>query len=302
MVRRVEECPHRGHVQGRGNVELADCRLLRTIVGSDGSSFQVRRDACEYCCRFPPPSIEKLNPVIASLLYQWTSQAVATCGASGHRLGRAMAIRERAIGALETVSAASRRADGADAAPPMQPLHELADREIKVDCFTDRIRRREPFSYLRYGDAEWLSMLGAQGRNSGGHDFMPETLGCELRDTLDYVASLAPDNRYLYVGLPLSWRPDRILTYVQNRDLVGAIHWVDASLFPFGLRDLSTKRFLESVRDFRGRKYLVANRWLAPVAKGLGMAHVRIPESNCYLAIDRAERACRFRGQGLVLF
>jgi len=32
------------------------------------------------------------------------------------------------------------------------------------------------------------------------------------------------------------------------------------------------------------------------------MAHVRIPESNCYLAIDRAERACRFRGQGLVLF
>jgi len=268
MVRRVEECPHRGHVQGGGNAERADCRLLRTIVEGDGPSFQVRRDACERCCRFSPPSLEPINPVIASLLYQLTNQAVATSGASGRALGKAMAIRERAIGALETISAVSRRAESPDAAPPMQPLRKLADRDITVDCFSDHIVRREPFSYFRYGDVEWLSMFGDQGKNSGRHDFMPETVGCELRDSIDYVASLTPDNQNLYVGLPLSWRPDRILTYLKNRDLVGKVHWVDASLFPLGLRDLSTKRFLEAVRDFRGPKYLVANRWLAPVAKG----------------------------------
>ena len=40
---------------------------------------------------------------------------------------------------------------------------------------------------------------------------------------------------------------------------------------------------------------------LDDVAQGLGCRHVAIPERDCYLRIGRAERACRFRGPGIVL-
>ena len=70
---------------------------------------------------------------------------------------------------------------------------------------------------------------------------------------------------------------------------------------PEGFATFRPGVFFEAVRDHPGRKYLVANASLALVARGLGCTHVVIPRVDCYLQIDRAARACAFRGPAVVL-
>ncbi len=305
MVRGVEECPFRIRVRRRGETEVAECRLLEWMLGREGTLFPIGREACEHCCRLAPPSLERPNAVIASLLYEAGSRIIGADGVSASGLHEALQMQRWVLPNLETVSSPSQHGDtGASVSRALAP-GRLIDQHVTVDSYTEHLKRREPFSYLRYSDSECVSMLAIPGVSGGDfaeHRFFPETAGRELRASLDYVGSLSPGEANVYVGVGTKhWYQFPLQAYLQARGLRDKIRWVDVDMLQHGLRDLSTKRFLEAVRDFDGPKYLVANRWLASVARGLGCAHVTIPETDCYLEINRVERACRFRGTGLVL-
>ena len=302
MARTVEACPFRVCVSGQGRLEVARCRLLGEVTETDWPPFPVPRDACEHCSRLAAPSPRRPNLVIASLLYALTNRIMASDGLSGAMLHGVLQIQQAAISRLEVASTQSPGAAPAEPVPEALTPRRLVDRRVTVDTFTEHLKRGEPFSHPRYGDSEWLSMLGAPGTTRGGHDYFPETTGRELRASLDYVADRYPNNRNLYVGLIASWSEPDLQAYLLNRGLTDRVRWVRCVLFQDGLRDLSTKRFLEAAKEFPGPKYLVANRWLAPIAHGLGCRHVTIPERNCYWTIDATEKACRFAGRGLVIF
>ena len=237
-----------------------------------------------------------MNSAVASLVYAATEGILGAGGVAGCTPERAAALQRRAIAALAVTRPECSRSPVDGPAPGA-----LVDREVTVNSFVDHLIAGDPFTHLRYGGGEWLSMLGTYGTNGDGHDFFPGTLGRELCESLDYVARLAPDNENVYVGLHTARLQNEIRAYLRRWGLADRVHWVGDILFQIGFRDFSTKRFLEVVRDYQGPKYLVANRWLAPVAQGLGCKHVAIPERDCYLRIGRAERACRFRGPGIVL-
>jgi hypothetical protein len=57
----------------------------------------------------------------------------------------------------------------------------------------EKLRKGEPFKFSRFGDGEWLCMMGRQGRNRDGNDYLPE-LGRSLREILNSE----PD---YYIGL-----------------------------------------------------------------------------------------------------
>ncbi len=99
MNRDPRDCVYRRRSRWEEEREFADCLLLETVTGIDGSlHFGVRRDACESCCDHFPPTPEHLNPVVASLLYGVASRVIAVGGMSGCDVSKAaelQAIAER---------------------------------------------------------------------------------------------------------------------------------------------------------------------------------------------------------------
>lgn len=89
-----EHCKYRSDVRGGGTEELARCELLQEVSGVGASDLcRVRRDACEACCKSTPPTPNRINSVVASLLYGLTERVVAVEGVPGCDLGKAVGIR-----------------------------------------------------------------------------------------------------------------------------------------------------------------------------------------------------------------
>lgn len=94
-ARPIEACPFRRPVPGA--VSDAQCDLLGEILGARDEAWRrVERDACQACCRSFPPSARDMNPVIASLVYQRSSQIVELGGVSGCEQQRVEALERRA--------------------------------------------------------------------------------------------------------------------------------------------------------------------------------------------------------------
>ena len=75
----IETCPHRRRVAEEA--VRFECDLLRTISGvTDGLLCEVQPDACRACCESFPPAASRWNPVIASLLFDLTTQVVTRGG------------------------------------------------------------------------------------------------------------------------------------------------------------------------------------------------------------------------------
>jgi glycosyltransferase involved in cell wall biosynthesis len=73
MGRKPHDCPFREPVSSDDGTE-AICRLLCDITGEpDGRIAHVTHEVCEACCRSALPTATTLNPVIASLILEWTS-------------------------------------------------------------------------------------------------------------------------------------------------------------------------------------------------------------------------------------
>ncbi len=93
LPRPITSCGFRTEVREEAGVETARCGLLAKILGAaDAEVFRVRRDACRACCQAQPPLVERINPVVASLLFP-RAGVLAERGADA---GRMAAIRQRA--------------------------------------------------------------------------------------------------------------------------------------------------------------------------------------------------------------
>src|SRR5262249_11471394 len=93
----IGHCRYRREVRRRGGVEVAECGLLRQITGlSEAGACEVRDDACAACCASFPPSVDEINPVVASLLFGITDEVIARGGAPGLDLEEAVALQLRA--------------------------------------------------------------------------------------------------------------------------------------------------------------------------------------------------------------
>ncbi|MBW3598908.1 MAG: hypothetical protein KY475_16750 [Planctomycetes bacterium] len=289
-LRLPESCRFRDDVARSGGCETAECRLLAELIGSTSpATCRVARDACEACCRAPvSPDVHRLNEVIASLILGASSDASNMERGLPQREALSDELRRRACDALQVAPADHGQ------------MQQFIDRSVTVETLTRRLTDRIPFTYLRYGDGEWLSVLGVEGRNCDRHDFFPESLGPELRQVLCQIAELPPDAPSVYVGTTCDLQ-ERVQPFLSVHRLRDRLHWVSDALFRMGLVNLTTRGFLEAVIAFQGAKLLVGNEFLRPAAHGLGCTHVVIPLENCYSRIDWMERACRFDGPGLVI-
>ena len=304
MQRVPEDCPFRSDVQRLEGNEIGKCELIERWFPETPAAALVRRSACEQCCLSAPPEPDQINDVIASHLYLLAERGLAASPANGGRAVDRARARALATSALKTVWGTPNTTQWAGHVYNLPSTADVIDAVVDPDTFARHLRIREPFAYLRYGDGEWFSILGHLGRNDDGHDFFPETLGTELKWTFEYAAGLWPRNSRFYMGLHGRHGiilEDAIRRYLIENGIAYRIHWVGDNLFARGVRDFSTLRFLEAVKDFSGPKTLVGNRSLSPVAAGLGCRHVVIPRIDCHREMDRIYRESRFTGPGLLI-
>lgn len=87
MLRLPEDCPHL-HSPQLHSANQADsksyCRFLQSISGVvDVRRCEVTTELCQNCCRYAVPDAERMNPVIASKLYDLSANILKEGGTEG---------------------------------------------------------------------------------------------------------------------------------------------------------------------------------------------------------------------------
>ena len=268
-IRNVNDCPHHQSPE----TGSATCRLLAELLNdTDPAASSVSSDLCRACCCEPVPRFDQLNSAVASAFLElWSS----TTGGTSIQTERLL---ERAKQAIPV------------APPEFPPLGSLIDFTINVDALTTHVDRHEPFVLLRYGDGEWLSMLGASGHNCDGHDFYPSSMGSELIEVISKVAKTLNSRIYIGTTTQLGRQSEVLLSCLTAAD---RITWVSDAILRLGIVNLQMLRLLRACQSFHGVKVIVGNQHLRPVARALDAHHIVIPTTNCYLNIDEIEQMCR---------
>jgi hypothetical protein len=90
-IRRIDDCAFRRKHSGDGLT--ASCGLLEQLTGlPEADLCRVGRDACAACCTSFAPTPHEINPVIASLLYEVSSEIAHRGGQGGCSAEKAMAL------------------------------------------------------------------------------------------------------------------------------------------------------------------------------------------------------------------
>jgi hypothetical protein len=240
MYRRPEDCRYRSASNGPPGSK-AICRLLASLSGiAEAELVHADLEACEACCQHPAPSTESLTPVVASLLYRAAVGILRGGGVSTYSIAEAESLRTIAIGAMESVLATL-----------LYEHEELIDHSVTAATLTDLLLSHRAFAYLRYGDGEWLSVLGCTGVNGDGHDFLPETLGRELRQVLEEIAGRRDNASPVFVGTTHLMQ-EYVQPFIVANDLQDRVTWVSDAILRIGLADLTTRRFVEAVAAYDG--------------------------------------------------
>lgn len=280
--REVADCPHRRLDEPPG----ATCRLMLEWLGdADPELGRVSDELCAACCQEPLPQHDRMNSVVASV---WLERRPSTASPGSSTDGRLKRLDRLACDALPVVP------------PDFPPLESLIDLSIDADVLAQHVEQCEPFLLLRYGDGEWYSVLGSGGHNCDQHEFLADSMGRELRAVLEGVANSAGRRERVYVGTTreLEDSSRSVLSRIGGAE---RIRWVTDAVFRLGMMNLKTLRFVKACRDFSGRKLVVGNRFLRPLARALNAHHVVIPLRNCYQRLDEIERLCRVQEADLVL-
>jgi hypothetical protein len=117
LPRPIDSCGFRGDVRAEARGETAHCGLIEKILGvGDRASFRVGRDVCLACCQEMPPQADRINPVIASIIYP-LAVSLAAQGADARHMAE---VRERAERRLDA------EIPPEDATPPWPRRAEVA--------------------------------------------------------------------------------------------------------------------------------------------------------------------------------
>jgi hypothetical protein len=166
---------------------------------------------------------------------------------------------------------------------------------LPLAWFVDKLKANQPFIFARYGDGEWLTILGFYGmRNSNGCTFTKE-----LSD--DMRAALLRQNPYHHAILGIA-RRERPITYKDKEVPYGGPHidkwleengitldWYDGDML---LNESLKGNLFPLIEQIRGRRVLyIGNRRL----RGLNMhgagffpyhAYIEPPAENAHLVKD----------------
>lgn len=153
------------------------------------------------------------------------------------------------------------------------------------DRFLKKIADKEPFSFSRFGDGEWASLLQMEDErrtNTDGHTYfkdMGEALVNVLKSKPNYYLGMqrfARDERY----------PEEIDSFLDKHSLK-ELNWVNADVFHHASIKGYFEQFFDVIEKLDCPVILVGPKYLEDLIWRFGFAtHIQIPEKNCWLKRD----------------
>lgn len=154
----------------------------------------------------------------------------------------------------------------------------LTIREKPLREYVALLRARTPFAVSRWGDGEWMSLLGHGGATCDGQPFSEE-----LRKALTAVLQERPTYDLALGPFAIRRFGPEIEAWLARRDLT--FEWSSAVTWAYAARDGRLGTLIEALRSrtviLVGPLYLSALR-LFPVA-----CHIVVPGSDAFSEIDR---------------
>jgi len=158
MFREPEQCRFREPLTIDEDTKTVHCTLLGEMTGlSVKEACRVEYDACKTCCQYPLPSPASINPVIASLLYRVTTEAVEGDGLSSSEIARMLQVQrysqnyfasENDLSAYSPSSGKIVWAAGLVTAPRSKPTIHHALKSLQAAGFDEIHIFAEPDSWI----------------------------------------------------------------------------------------------------------------------------------------------------------
>jgi hypothetical protein len=152
-----------------------------------------------------------------------------------------------------------------------------------LSWYVARLKDGIPFSFSRFGDGEWSAVLGRNGKNCDGHDYLPE-LGNDLRRALLHPLPYW----YAMQGRAIKTDVREIRTFLVENNV--CIEWHDSDVFHNANGTGKLYPFVQQLRTMNvvlvGPAYLRAIR-----STVMEYTHfIEVPRNNCYTEKDRLFR------------
>lgn len=148
-----------------------------------------------------------------------------------------------------------------------------------LNVFLDKLRDGVPFTFSRWGDGEWRSVLGiGTGANCDGHRYfatMGQELGAVLERRPKYLLGMQQLALKIYGG--------KISTWLTQHKLLG-LQWQDADVFHKASIHGQLDQLLTALKR---RKLLLVGPAHLKKAKLGHWRHVDVPPRDAYLVRDR---------------
>lgn len=151
------------------------------------------------------------------------------------------------------------------------------------DQFLQKLKNKEPFSFVRYGDGELNSLLQIDGenyKNTDGHTYFAD-MGVALADILKnkpkyYLGKqrFGFDERY----------PEQISKFLKDNDLEN-LNWVNADVFHHASINGYFEKFFDMLVKRDDPVILVGPKYLENLGKFYN-SHVVVPDRNCWLKVN----------------
>lgn len=117
--------------------------------------------------------------------------------------------------------------------------------KLPLDYYVNKLRNNEPFTFARYGDGEWLTILGYSHLfNSNGCSFTPE-----LAKALQQTIQNQNDYQYALLQIARRTRGDEIVPYLTSNNI--AMDWYNGDLFLDLLLKGKLFPLIEQIRERR---------------------------------------------------
>ncbi len=143
---------------------------------------------------------------------------------------------------------------------------------MNFETVIEKLRNNEPFHLSRWGDGEFLCMLGKEGKNCDGHDYTP-ILSEELNRVWADIEECEPNQFHLV-------QPHALRTVEGIESFINGKHFDSSDLFVKASQKCELGKLFAALKD----KYLILvapkrfEDWeLFQVSK-----HIVIPDKNCF--------------------
>jgi len=208
--RNPENCRYRSDVHREDDDEVATCRLLKSLLEvEDSRRCLVRQGACDACCRSFPPSVENLNPVIASLVYTATTELMDSDIETAGKRKKLSEIRESATSHMDYLSAEKKTAELSDQSPGNGS--SIRDKDMTGNGAPKSLLQLLPIPQIRNGSAprQWaVGVTTAPRRQATLEKCLQSLISSGWEQPHLFVDSpVTIPNRFL--DLPITYRSEK---------------------------------------------------------------------------------------------